>query len=300
MRLSEVTVVIVGLGLMGGSLGKALVRTAACRQVRALVRRPNIARAAVAWEAAHIAATDPESVLRDADVVVFATPVRTIERQIKELQGLFKTGAVITDMGSVKGHIVEAMEGLPRGVHAVGGHPMCGKEVSGLPASDGNLFHGKTWVIVPLRNTDSDALDTVTQLVNAVGARMVIMTPEDHDEEVACVSHLPYLLASTLVTIAEEVGQGKPGVWDLASSGFRDTSRVAAGDLTMMLDILDSNRENILRMLGQARLHIGTLMELLANHDEEGLRKVLSDARARRAGMFTNYSVTGAGTTSHG
>jgi prephenate dehydrogenase len=300
MVLSQAAVAIVGLGLMGGSLGKALVKTGASRQVRALVRRPHMARAVVASEAAHVAGTEPRFVLADADVVVFATPVRTIERQIRELQGFFKAGAVVTDMGSVKGPIAEIMEQLPPGISAVGGHPMCGKEISGLEASDANLFLGKTWVVVPLKNSDSQAMTLVNQLLDAVGAQPLIMSAEDHDENVACVSHLPYLLASTLVSITEEAGQEQPGVWDLASSGFRDTSRVAAGDLTMMLDILDANRENIIRMLGSTRRHIDTLTELLANHDEDGLRRILADARRRRAGMFQNCSLTHTGMVSHG
>ena len=300
MALSQATVAIVGLGLMGGSLGKALVKNRSCRRVRALVRRPGMARTAVALEAAHVASTEPGLVLDDANLVVFATPVRTIERQIRDLQGYFKSGTVVTDMGSVKGPIVETMEQLPRGIFAVGGHPMCGKEISGLEASDDTLFQGKTWALVPLRNSDSQAMALLNELIDAVGARSVVMSAQDHDESVACVSHLPYLLASTLVSVAEQTGQEQPRVWDLASSGFRDTSRVAAGDLTMMLDIIDSNRDNILTMLGQTRRHIDKLIELLTDHDEKGLRGVLSDARRRRIGMFQNNSPTRTGKVSHG
>lgn len=299
MLLSEAVVAIVGLGLMGGSLGKALVRTGAARQVRALGRRADISRHAKAYGAAHLAGTDPEAILGDADLVVFATPVRTIEQQIRELNPFLKDGAVVTDMGSVKGPIVEAMEQLPSRINAVGGHPMCGKEVSGLEVSDGGLFEGKTWVVVPIRNTNSKAMTLATQLVRAAGARMVLMSPDDHDESVASASHLPYLLASTLVSVAEVMGRNQPGVWELASSGFRDTSRVAGGDLTMILDILSSNRANIVRALGRAQQHMAELEELIANQDEEGLRRVLSLARERRIGMFTDQGQGDPGMSCH-
>jgi len=232
-------------------------------------------------------------------MVVFATPVRTIEQQIRDLHPFFKEGAVVTDMGSVKGPIVEAMEKLPPGISAIGGHPMCGKEVSGLETSDESLFEGKTWAVVPIRNTDSRAMTLVTQLVKAAGAQMVLMSPEDHDESVACASHLPYLLASTLVSVAEALGRDQPRVWELASSGFRDTSRVAGGDLTMMLDILSSNRTNIVRALGHAQRHMAALEKLIANQDEEGLRSALSQARERRIGMFTDHYQADWGTGSH-
>lgn len=299
MLLSEAVVAIVGLGLMGGSLGKALVRTGAAKQVRALGRRADISRHAKAYGAAHLSGTDPEAILGDADLVVFATPVRTIEQQIRELSPFLKDGAVVTDMGSVKGPIVEAMEQLPSRINAVGGHPMCGKEVSGLEVSDGGLFEGKTWVVVPIRNTNSKAMTLATQLVRAAGARMVLMSPDDHDESVASASHLPYLLASTLVSVAEVMGRNQPGVWELASSGFRDTSRVAGGDLTMILDILSANRTNIVRALGRAQQHMAELEELIANQDEEGLRRVLSLARERRIGMFTDQGQGDPGMSCH-
>jgi prephenate dehydrogenase len=299
MLLSEATVAIVGLGLMGGSLGKALVHTGASKEVRALGRRADFARTAKAHGAAHVAGVDPQEILGDADLVVFATPVRTIEHQIRELHPFMKTGAVVTDMGSVKGPIVEAMEQLPLEIAAVAGHPMCGKEVSGLEVADATLFEGKTWAVVPTKNTNSRAMNLVTQLVTTTGARMVLMSPEDHDESVAGASHLPYLLASTLVSVAEALGRDQPGVWELASSGFRDTSRVAGGDLTMMLDIIASNSTNIVRALGQAQQHMSALIELIANQDEEGLRKLLSKARERRIGMFTDHCQTLPGMDSH-
>ncbi len=176
MRLSDATIGIVGLGLMGGSLGKALVNGGACRQVRGLVRRQAAAREAVAVGAAHIAGTDPQLLIGDADLVVFATPVRTIERQIATMHPLMKTGAIITDMGSVKRNIMQAMAELPSHFGAVGGHPMCGRETPGLEASDPGLFLGKTWVLVQSERRDPEALAVIEEMIKVVGAQPLLMS----------------------------------------------------------------------------------------------------------------------------
>ncbi len=286
MRLIESTVTIVGVGLMGGSLGKALIEERACKEVRAVVRRGEAAEEAMASNAAHVADTDPERLVKDADVVILATPVRTIEKQVIALGRFMKTGAVMTDMGSVKRGIVRAMEELPGNLSAIGGHPMCGKETSGLSSADPKLFRGKTWVLTPLERSENHAARLVSDLATAVGAQVVIMDAEDHDMIAACISHLCYLLASTLVGVAEDTSGDLPDVWTLASSGFRDTSRVAAGDLTMMMDIIASNRDNVCTMLSRARDRIDKLSKLIENGDEEILREELSKIRERRSAMF--------------
>jgi prephenate dehydrogenase len=300
VKLPDARITIVGLGLMGGSLGKALVRAAACRQVNGLVRREAAAKEAVAVGAAHIAGTDPQLLLGEADLVVLATPARTIEEQISTLFPFMKTGAVITDMGSVKRNIMTAMEQLPSHIEAVGGHPMCGKETPGLQASDPDLFRGKVWVLVRATQTNPPALGLVEELVRTVGAQPLFMAADDHDLTAACVSHLPYLLAATLVAVAEETARERPEVWTLASSGFRDTSRVAGGDLTMMMDILAANRDSVLQMLEKAQRIIKGFTRSMAGQDESGLHKALSDIHDRRASMFNEQSCPKEGNRKHG
>jgi len=273
---------------MGGSLGKALVESRACKEVRAVVRRKEAVQEAVAARAAHVADSDTARLVGDSDLVVLATPVRTIEKQVTHMGGLMKTGAVITDMGSVKRGIVRAMEELPSHVSAIGGHPMCGKETPGLSAADGNLFRGKTWVLTPLVRPTNHATELTSELATAVGARVVIMDARDHDMIAACISHLCYLMASTLVGVAEDTSRNLPDVWTLASSGFRDTSRVAAGDLTMMMDIIASNRDNVCTMLSRARGRIDELIHLIETGDERKLREGLSRVQTRRSAMFRN------------
>jgi len=176
---------------------------------------------------------------------------------------------------------------------------MCGKEKSGLAAADPDLFLNKVWVMVPLKNSNSGSLKLIQEMVGAVGARAVTMNPEDHDAVVACVSHLPYLLATTLVSVAEETSKDQPFLWDLASTGFRDASRVAAGDLTMMMDIMAANRANITESLGKALRHLEALRQSLVDGDEKILRDLFSYARERRLKLFQDRTGVPAGKVSH-
>jgi prephenate dehydrogenase len=212
-----------------------------------------------------------------------------------------KTGAIITDMGSVKRNIMQAMEQLPPHIGAVGGHPMCGKETPGLQASDPDLFRGKAWVLIRPNQTHPEALELIEEMVTVVGAQPLLMSADDHDLIAACVSHLPYVLAATLVAVAEETALEKPDVWSLASSGFRDTSRVAGGDLTMMMDILAANRDSRLRMVsgdhdhsdaspatardGRGHLRPRRILEADERIEHEIFLQVRGIARVRKAAM---------------
>jgi prephenate dehydrogenase len=299
LQLSETTVAIVGMGLMGGSLGLALAGQGSCKEVRALVRRSEAAEAVVARGAANVAGTDPGEMLKLADIVVLAAPVRTIERQVAELHRFLKPGTVMTDMGSVKAGVVAAMDGLPPHVRAVAGHPMAGKETPGLAAADADLFRNRVWVLTPSRRSDPEAVGILKDLIYAVGACYSLMDADIHDAAVACISHLPFLLAATLVGVAEDTATERPEVWDLAAGGFRDTTRVAAGDLTMMMDILAANRDNVLEMLKRASSGIDRFIRLVNEGDEPTLREVLSRARQRRLGMFKGGQVSARGTKAH-
>ncbi len=286
MNLEEKVVAIVGMGLMGGSLGKALINTKACREVRALVRRHEAAQNAISLGAAQIAGLDPAKILADADIVVLSTPVLMIEQQARDLAAYIKAGAVLTDMGSVKGNVVRAMENLPESIRPVGGHPMCGKEISGVESADPELFREKVWVLTPLKRTDDEALALIRDMTQKVGARPLIMDPELHDQVTACISHFPYLLSASLVAVAEAVAEDKPAVWDLASSGFRDTTRIAGGNVPMMLDILSANRKNVIAMLDKALIQIASFKEMLTTEDQAGLKETLLKVKNRRAPMF--------------
>lgn len=278
--------VIVGLGLMGGSLGLALKQRQVCRQVVGLVRRSEVVAAAEAAGVVDWATTDPTLALAEADLIIFSTPVRTIVQQLKEWALLFKPGATITDMGSTKQTIVQAMTGLPAEVYPVGSHPMCGKEQAGLAAAEAALYEGAPWILTPLERTPPAATRMVHDLAVAIGAKPRLLTADRHDKLVAAISHLPYTLAAALTLTAQNVAADDPAVWEVAASGFRDTSRLAASDVTMMLDILLTNRAALGQMVQAAQKQLNQLTAALAAGDEAALKSLLEQAAQQRRLLY--------------
>jgi prephenate dehydrogenase len=163
---------------------------------------------------------------------------------------------------------------------------MCGKEKTGLAVAEANLFEGAPWIITPLERTPDRVVSLVQELALAIGARPRLLTAERHDRLVAAISHLPYALSTTLVLAAQQAAAEDPAVWEVAASGFRDTSRVAASDVTMMLDILLTNRAAISQMLGIARSQLDELAQALAKGDEATLRALIEQAAQQRKALY--------------
>jgi prephenate dehydrogenase len=286
MGLKDARVAIVGLGLMGGSLAGALKKRNACREVRGVARREETIEEAMRRGFIDGGTCDLADGVEQADLIVLATPVRTILELIPQVGSLAPAGCLLMDLGSTKARIVQAMEALPPHVQAVGGHPMCGKEASGLGAAETDLYEGATFVLTPSQRVSSEALALAQELIEAVGARPLLMDAERHDRLVAAISHLPYLLSVGLVATAEGVAADDELVWELAASGFRDTSRLAASDVTMMLDILLTNRQAVGETLSRFTHQLNAIAHLLEADDEEGLRSLMEQVRKRRGGMF--------------
>lgn len=285
------TITIIGLGLMGGSLALALRDRAAAADPPPFrvghiigVSRSNATLTdALAAGAIDRGTTDLAAGVADADVVVLATPVRTILRLLPEVGRSARPGALIMDLGSSKAAICAAMAELPAGIQPVGAHPMCGKETAGFPAAEAGLYRGRPFVLCPLDRTAAAALETARALALAVGGRPLVISPQAHDRAVAAISHLPYAAAAALVAAVDAAGD--PLAWDLASSGFRDTTRVAASDVEMMLDILLTNRPAVLEWLDLFAGQLADLRAALVAEDETRLRAQLSAAQARRRNL---------------
>lgn len=281
--LSDCRVTVVGLGLMGASLCMDLVQGHLCREVRGVAHRAETALRAFFADAVDQATTDLHAGVAGADIVVLATPVRTIVNSMEELGRLLWPGTLVIDMGSTKDAICAAMDGLPKGIQPVGGHPMTGKEQAGFTAAEPGLYVNAPWILSPLPRTSGAALALATELAQAVGARPIVLDPQRHDGLVAAISHLPFLLASALVHAVADVGDHDPLVWDLAAGGFRDTSRVAASDTRMFMDILATNREAILAQIDCFDAHLHELRALLADGKEAALSAKLARSQALRA-----------------
>jgi len=283
--ISESTVTIIGLGLMGGSLAGAL--RGKCRGVVGVARREETVNQAVSHGLIDAGTTDLAAGVRTADIVVLATPVRTIVKLVRTVGPMLPDGAILIELGSTKAEVIEAMSDLPVHVQPLGGHPMCGKELSGIAAADPTLYREKTFILVPLPRTTPEALDVGRELARTIGAvPLVLDDARRHDFLVATLSHLPYLLACALVRTADATTSEDPVAWEIVASGFRDTSRVAASDIDMMTDILLTNREEILNALREYGSHLHDLERLVKERDEKELKQALSYVCEKRKEMF--------------
>ncbi len=269
---------ILGLGLIGGSFALAAREHGLVKDIVAF--DPNletIAEASVLGiiEQGFSSALDA---VYEADAVILAAPVRAILRLLPEVAPQLSEGAFVMDLGSTKRAIVAAMDELPEHVRAVGGHPMAGKEVAGFAAAEPTLFRGATFALCPTAHTDERARELAETVAAALGARPLWAEAETHDEAVARISHLPYLMAAALAHAAAPEGLSR----SLASTGYRDSSRLAMSEPTMMLDILMTNPAPLRAALAQAHEALATLDALLEAGDESGLRAWMESAQQRR------------------
>lgn len=276
--LNEARVCIVGLGLMGGSLALAL--RPHVREILAVDPAAET-RAKALRDGTADRAGESLDLAGDADLVVLATPMRTLVRQVGELAAILKPGAVLMDLGSVKEPVVEAMNALPQVVAAVAGHPMCGKEVSGLEHADASLFRGARFVLCRTDRTTAGAWRLANELAATIGSEAVEMEADHHDKAAAAISHLPYLMAAAT---AYEAGSNAfdPFVWRLAGSGFRDTSRLAGSDPGMMADILMTNDIRVMTEIAGVQVYLQSIHEALMRRDYKALCGALSVAKSFR------------------
>jgi len=263
---------VVGLGLIGGSL--ALDLRAQGLRVQALVHREATAQRARQRGLADQVSTDPV-VLADCALVVLALPLDRLLEPSSELLGALPAGAVITDVGSVKGPVLDRWGPWPR---FVASHPMAGTAQAGVEAGLAGLFAGRPWVATPTDATDPEALAVVRGLAEAVDARWIECLAADHDQAVALISHLPVLLGAALI---EAAGQA-PLARALASSGFADTSRVGAGNPELGSLMARYNREALLVALARYRTSLAVLEQLVQGGDWPGLEQRLVQAQAHR------------------
>jgi prephenate dehydrogenase len=282
VALTSKTVCIVGLGLMGGSLALALREAPeAPRRILAVSRKQEVLAAARSAGAIDAGTSDLVEGTAEADVIVLATPVRAILGMLPRVGESARAGALVMDLGSSKAQICAAMDELPQGLEPVGGHPMCGKELAGFGAADARLYRGRPFVLCALPRTAPVALKAAADLARAVGARPIMLDPVVHDRAVAGISHLPYAAAAALIDCVAATDDSV--AWSLASSGLRDTTRLAASDVEMMLDILLTNRQPVVDWLERYASHLDRLRSALASGDEDRLRQVLAAAQRIRA-----------------
>ena len=282
------TVAIIGMGLMGGSLGMVL-RRKGLAHVKGYARREETRREALAIGAVDEVCATPAEAVKGADMVVLCTPVLTIPALVNECRAGFGPGTVVTDVGSTKTEVVNRVVPILAGseVHFVGSHPMAGAEKSGLEAARVDLYEGAMTAVTPTAGVPTGAIDAVMDLWAGAGSRVILMSPEEHDALVARTSHLPHLVASLLVTAAVEE-EGADKFRALCGPGFRDTTRVAGGSPEMWHDIVKSNRSAILAALQKYHGEVGDLIAAIERGDFEALREQLDRGRRLRARILSD------------
>ncbi len=279
---------IVGLGLMGGSLALAMRDYA--DHITGI--DPDERACSIALEDGIVdcATDDLHAGVNRADVVVLAAPVRAIVEMLEMRVGSYlRSNTLVIDLGSTKQDIVDAMANLPIGVNAIGGHPMTGKENGGIEEADGSLYRKCPFVLCPSRRTTPAARLHALSFVETLGALPIEMDAERHDQIVAGISHLPYLLSATLVATIDNQAKKDDAFWELAAGGFRDTSRLAASDVTMMGDILSTNTKAVATLLAQFRMQLATLETMLIAGDDQRLSESLQPIRLARKEWAQNH-----------
>jgi prephenate dehydrogenase len=270
------TIAVVGVGLIGGSIAAAARQRGIAGRIIGIGRNGARLDAARRTGLIDVAATDLVAAA-EADLVIVCTPVDRIAADVLSIAPALAAVSLITDAGSTKGAIcrdVQRMLASP--VRFVGSHPLAGSEKGGWEHADAELFEGRVCVVTPVEETPPDALDRVSDFWRALGLRVHCMTPEDHDRALAVTSHLPHLAASALASLLTE------GEADLAATGFRDATRIAAGDPDLWTGIFLQNAEPV---VDQASLLIEQLREFqraIRNGDEARIRQLLEEGRQGR------------------
>ncbi len=275
---------IVGVGLIGGSLGLAINRKSLAGEVVGVGRSRETLELALEYGAVHKASFD-FSAVKDSDLIILATPVGSTLDILSGISPYIKAGAFVTDVGSTKVKIVVGAKNLmPGGSTFIGGHPMAGSEKGGISGADPYLFENAFYVLTPEEDTPHEIIDRMIMLAEGVGARPVLMEPAEHDLSVAAVSHLPHLMAATLVNFLFDL-PGSEKISLLAAGGFRDTTRIAAGNPEMWRDIFLTNRDCILEALGFFRNRLDEFQNAVEKGDRQQIFCLLNRARALKSGM---------------
>jgi prephenate dehydrogenase len=274
---------IMGVGLIGGSLALALKKAGVVGEVTGCGRgKPNLEKA-LELGIIDRYTRDPLEAVADADLIFLATPVKTLATVIAQCLPAIKPGAVITDGGSVKAEVVRSIEPLlPDSIHFVPGHPIAGTEQSGAEAAFSSLYHGKRCILTPTPKTDPQALDLVERMWQLAGSTVVKMPMDKHDRILAAISHLPHMVAYSLVNAVGSYDHYEENILEYSAGGFRDFTRIASSDPTMWRDIAETNRDALLEMMEQFEVFFAELKADVAAGDGDKLYEFFQRSKQMR------------------
>lgn len=274
---------ICGLGLIGGSIGLAARKRRLAREVCGLVRKSESVREAKRRGVVDSATLDPAEALAGADMIVIAATLGATAGIAEQISPHLPARCIVTDVGSCKRLVIErTQKALGRGVRFVGSHPIAGSEQSGMSAARADLFEGAPCILTPVRGTAPAALKKVAAFWKALGSHVSAMGPAEHDRVVAAISHLPHFIAASLVNASVAMLGGIRPVLDYAGSGFRDTTRVAASDAGIWVEIAADNAAEMLRAVSALEKQISLLKKALRGKDADAVRALLTRASSVR------------------
>lgn len=278
------TVCIIGPGLIGGSIGLGLKKRNLAKTIIGVGHKTASLEKATKMNAIDIGLLNSEEAVKDADIVILATSVNKIIDTAKKIIPLMKRNAILTDVGSTKKYIVEQIShNLRKDLTFVGAHPIAGSEQRGVVFASPDLFEGCTCIITPIGNHTNE-VETISHLWRLLGAKIKFLTPEQHDEILAFVSHLPHLVASGLINAIKEE------YLVCGASGLRDTTRVASGDPELWVDIFCQNRENVIKSIDRFIAELGGFRNDLLNKNDANILDRLKNAKLSRDSVFHNNS----------
>lgn len=281
------TVTIIGMGLIGGSLGMAIKNRNLAKMVIGVGRNIENLKEAQAREALDYYTTDIREGVREADLVFVCTPILTVVPIAQQAAMNVKKGCIITDVASSKREIVEEMDDcLTKDIFFVGGHPMAGSERSGIKAATKYLLEGTNYVLTKTEKTNEEALQKLKEFLEKLDINVLVMSPKEHDYAVAAISHMPLVIAISLTNTIAELKEHKENAIKLASSGFRDTTRIASGNIEMARDMFLTNERPILWMLEWYKIKLVELETAIKNGDIERMERLLNQAKNFRDSLY--------------
>ena len=275
---------IIGVGLIGGSIGLGLKKSKLVNKVIGVGYRQKSIKAAIRKSAIDYGTTDMKKGISGSDLVIIATPVSLIPQKLKEAIPYLKNDAIVTDVGSTKCFILQEFKNILSGFGLkkkkcfsfIGGHPIAGSEYTGVEFSTANLFHNSICVLTPTKSYSKLALGKLSNIWESLGATVINMTAENHDKILARTSHLPQLVAFSLANIIKE------NQWPFSGGGLKDVTRIASSDPDLWIDICHQNKGNIVQTIDLFIKELSIIKNKLVNDDNKNLRKRFNNARRKR------------------
>ncbi len=273
-------ITIIGVGLIGASLALALKKNRLCNYIIGYGRTENNLRRAKGKKIIDSFRLDLNEACADSDLIVFSSPVGSFVNTAKKISGSLKSGAIVTDVGSIKGKMVKEVESLmPEGVNFVGAHPIAGSEKTGIDTASAGLFSGARCILTPTEKTDKSSFRKIFGLWKKIGASVIVMSPAEHDIVYGAVSHFPHVAAYTIMNTVAGVNKS---YLKFAGQGFKDTTRIASSSPDLWRDICLMNRKNIIEFINEFRKNLSELSGHLKRQDADAIHKLFKKAKALR------------------